>query len=288
MPHVPHANNGPPIAPNVFDIKPLDRVTKRKNVITIDVRLDPSKDPRRRDPRLAERARDRRHKKNDDERERKRDELRQEKDKARDNAFNVRTAVDDYIDRLQISDPKKINKLPPIPKINRDENKDDDEPAPTKKRKENPKERRKKKEQNSSKESSSSSSPEKRLKSKEMRKKPKAKLEAEEVHPVVTEPVTFKVLKNFNKDHYMCRNKKKSESPEREPEKTEDVKPKSEPSKISIHVKSAWVVVKHETSQSNCDIRCKETCHKFCVIINNFLLLQYSYWSVYRRLCTLY
>ncbi|XP_068623228.1 pre-mRNA cleavage complex 2 protein Pcf11 isoform X2 [Battus philenor] len=228
VPHAPIAANGPPIASNVFDIKPLDRVTKRKNVITIDVRPDAAiKDPRRRDPRLSDRARERRVKKNDEERERKREEQRAERDK--DKTENNRV-VDNYIDRLQIPDPKKINKLPPIPKINRDENKDEDIPAPNKKRRENPKERRKKKNHNSSKDSSSSSSPEKRNKLKDIKKKPKEKMEVEE-KSAEPEVVTFKELKNFNKDRYMRRNKEKSESPERVEEKKDD-KPDSEISNV--------------------------------------------------------
>ncbi|CAG4994297.1 unnamed protein product [Parnassius apollo] len=240
--HVPHpahsvhpVPNGPPIAPNVFDIKPLERVIKRKNVITIDVRPETAiKDPRRRDPRLSDRPRERRSKKSDEEKaDKRREDLRVERE-AKDKAESERSAVDNYIDRLQIPDPKKINKLPPIPKINKEENKDEDVPAPTKRRKENPKERRKKKDQNSSKDSnSSSSSPEKRQKTKESKKKGKEKIEVEEKPSEEPEVVTFKELKNFNKDRYMRRNKEKSESPERVPEEKKEVlKPSSEPSNV--------------------------------------------------------
>ncbi|XP_037871150.1 pre-mRNA cleavage complex 2 protein Pcf11 isoform X2 [Bombyx mori] len=159
----------PAIAPHVFDIKPLDRVTKRKNVITIDVRC-PAPAPRpspRRDPRLHKRG-------------------------GKAPAPNA----DGYVDALP--DPKKISKLPPIPKIVREA------PSSNKKRKDS---REKKKKRDDGKESSSGSSPDKRLRAKNGNKAQKKK------EPDA--PVAFKELKNYVKGRYMRRNKEPSESPER-------------------------------------------------------------------------
>lgn len=212
----PTQHDAPPIAPNVFDIKPLERVTKRKNVITIDVRPDAARDPR------VDRARNR-----------KRDERRQEREKDKDNKpdkeknDDEKTPVDVYIDRLQIPDPKKINKLPPIPKIQRDK-----EDPPVKKKRDVVRDKKKRERRDTK--DSSSSSPEKRQKIKEKEKKVKAKERAEaEEKPAEPEVVAFKELKNYHKERYMRRNKEKSESPERT--EKEDAKPAEEStSKISL------------------------------------------------------
>ncbi|XP_069362227.1 pre-mRNA cleavage complex 2 protein Pcf11 [Maniola hyperantus] len=186
----------PPIAPNVFDIKPLERVTKRKNVITIDVRPETARDPR------VDRARNRKR----EERRHERDKEKQEKDKQDDE----KTPVDVYIDRLP--DPKRINKLPPIPKIQRDK-----EDPPVKRKKDLARDKKKRKDAKDS----SSSSPEKRQKSKEKKVKTKERMEVDE-KPTEPEVVAFKELKNYHKERYMRRNKEKSESPE----KTEKEVPK--------------------------------------------------------------
>ncbi|XP_050672811.1 pre-mRNA cleavage complex 2 protein Pcf11 isoform X1 [Leptidea sinapis] len=203
----------PPIAPNVFDIKPLDRVIKHKNVITIDVPND-IRAQRRRDPRLVARNRHR---------PKKSEDRRHERDNKDKDLTN-----DDYIDRLQIPDPKKINKLPPIPKINRDEPKEELPPT-TKRKKDIQRERKKRKEENEdSKDSSgskdSSSSPDKRQKIKDK----KAKLrDCPEVTNKAAEQevVAFKELKNYHKERYMRRNKEKSESPEHRNEKVQEIVP---------------------------------------------------------------
>ncbi|XP_023941779.1 pre-mRNA cleavage complex 2 protein Pcf11 isoform X2 [Bicyclus anynana] len=198
----PALNIVPPIAPNVFDIKPLDRVTKRKNVITIDVRPETNRDPRLDRPRNRKRE-ERRHDK--------------EKQKLKKEKIDDEKVVGDYMDRLQIPDPKRINKLPPIPKIQREK-----EDPPIKKKKDLPRDRKKRREGKDS----SSSSPEKRQK-KDKEKKIKAK-ERMEVEENIAEPevVAFKELKNYHKEHYMRRNKEKSESPERT--EKEEAKPAEE------------------------------------------------------------
>lgn len=205
----------PPIAPNVFDIKPLDRpvdrpvdrhVTQRKNVITIDVRPETreTRDPRRGRKRTDER-------------------------RAKDNKGDV------YIDRMHIPDPARISKLPPIPKIPRDPTSD---PPPPTKRKRDPArdtrdtqrdtrdtprdtQRTKRKDKEGV-----ASSPEKRHKIREKTrdKDKKAKVKEIEVDkPAEEEVVAFKELKNYHKERYMRRNKEKSESPERkESEVTEE------------------------------------------------------------------
>ncbi|XP_032523087.2 pre-mRNA cleavage complex 2 protein Pcf11 isoform X1 [Danaus plexippus] len=161
------------IAPNVFDIKPLHRPAKRSAVITIEVATD----SRRKD----------------------RKETRTKIENG--NGDSVHT----YIDRLRIPDPKKINKLPPIPKIRRDR----DDP-PSKKKKEL-RERKKRRD----KDGSASSSPDKKRgkdKDKKVYNKERMDVDDQQYAP---ETVSFKELKNFNKKHYMRRNKEKSESPER-------------------------------------------------------------------------
>ncbi|XP_045504591.1 pre-mRNA cleavage complex 2 protein Pcf11 isoform X1 [Colias croceus] len=193
----PHAPAPPPIAPNVFDIKPLERVTKRKNVITIDVPND-IREPRRRDPRLE--RRERRPKKIE----------KEHKDKP----------VEAYLEH--VSDPKKINKLPPIPKISRTEPKTDP-PTPIKRKKDGSREKKKRKESRDSSKDSSSSSPEKKPKNKDKKLKLKERMEVDE-KPAEPEVVAFKELKNYHKERYMRRNKEKSESPERPEEKVPEKK----------------------------------------------------------------
>ncbi|CAK1542774.1 unnamed protein product [Leptosia nina] len=188
----------PPIAANVFDIKPLDRVTKRKNVITIDVPNEIRTEPRRRDPRLERRERHR------------------PKPDRRDKEKESKPIETSLIDRLP--DPKKISKLPPIPKINRGELKED---TVAKRKKDTPRERKKRKESRDSSKDSSSSSPDKRLKGKEKKIKLKDRMEAEE-KPSDPEVIAFKELKNYHKERYMRRNKEKSESPERAEDKHVD------------------------------------------------------------------
>ncbi|XP_049878564.1 pre-mRNA cleavage complex 2 protein Pcf11 isoform X2 [Pectinophora gossypiella] len=217
-PHpAPHPAPPAPIAPNVFDIKPLERVTKRKNVITYDVqpaaaRPAPARPPRRRDPRLDKRGDARR-----DRARARRDEPDRKPAKPDENHKDVKkndrplddASVDKYIDKLV--DPKKINKLPPIPKINRDEAKERDAPSPVKRKKDAPKVDKKKKKDAEAKDSSSGSSPEKKAKAKERVKR------AKEREPEATPVVAFKELKNYHKERYMRRNKEQSESPEPAP-----------------------------------------------------------------------
>lgn len=214
------APNDAPIAPNVFDIKPLERVTKRKNVITIDVRPDAARDPR------VDRARNR---KRDERRQEREKDKQTNKDNKPDKEKNddEKTPVDVYIDRLQIADPKKINKLPPIPKIQRDK-----EDPPVKKKRDVVRDKKKRERRDAK--DSSSSSPEKRQKIKEKEKKVKTKERAEaEEKPAEPEVVAFKELKNYHKERYMRRNKEKSESPERT--EKEDAKLAEEStSKISL------------------------------------------------------
>lgn len=288
----------PPIAGNVFDIKPLDRVTKRKNVITIDVRPDGQRDPRRRDPRVEKRQDDRParrekprkdrqldRKKAEDERERKR-RIDIESNKKEEKAQAEK--ADNFIDKLfDIPDAKKINKLPPIPKINRDEAKDK-APSPVKRRKEVARIEKKKKRDNNvdspSKDSSSGSSPEKRIKSKEAGRKAKAKERAMEVEekPAEDEVVAFKELKNYHKERYMRRNKEKSESPEVTTDKVDEEKPAPKiesSSKISLYVnecvaRAIEIIIKNILVDV-CDTRCKRrrkdnTC---CVEIKYFITL---------------
>ncbi|GBP76225.1 Pre-mRNA cleavage complex 2 protein Pcf11 [Eumeta japonica] len=278
----------PAIAPNVFDIKPLtrpERITKRKNVITIDVRPDavPEDARTRRDPRIEKRFkakqedRPARPPRRNDDREKTRN--RKSEDAAKPNTtkkyedksprsfeserpsktledneqsnakatkdqleadkddFDLDTKqktskinVDEIIPRFPIVDSKKINKLPPIPKItNRDgtakpvDNKEESVPTLVKKRKEGSRNDKRKKRE---KDRSNSSSPDKKSKILESKdntrenKQNKAKEELMEVDPEKPEEaevVTFKELKNYHKERYMRRNKETSESPERTP-----------------------------------------------------------------------
>lgn len=182
-----------PIAPNVFDIKPLERVTKRKNVITIDVRQDESRDPRRRDPRLDRR------------RERRRDVTERRNDKEKPPKQEELLPIG-YIDK--IADPRKVSKLPPIPKLNREDKQLD---VPLSKRAKEVRGRRKRPERpDIVKDESSGSSPEKKIRNKKKLKEPVA----EESKPD-GEVVPFKELKNYHKERYMRRNREKSVSPER-------------------------------------------------------------------------
>ncbi|XP_075982116.1 pcf11 cleavage and polyadenylation factor subunit isoform X2 [Anticarsia gemmatalis] len=206
-----------PISPNVFDIKPLEHVTKRKNVITIDVKLDAARgarEPRRRDPRLDKRD-PRRVRPRD---ERRRDEQRRVELEAKPEPERQPTPA--YVDKLP--DPKKISKLPPIPKINRAEKRLTDDAAPPKRKREGRAERRKRREEEPAprvperpvvKEPAAvpATSPEKKSR-KEMKERvpapePEPKAEAAEVVP-------FKELRNYHKERYMRRNREKSESPE--------------------------------------------------------------------------
>ncbi|CAG9789369.1 unnamed protein product [Diatraea saccharalis] len=100
-----------PIAPNVFDMRPLERVTKRKNVITIDVRPDAPpvrhpRDPRRRDPRLN-----------------KRDDRQQGQPETHPSILE------------RLIEIKSIDKLPPIPKIRREREPDEEQAVVPKKKK---------------------------------------------------------------------------------------------------------------------------------------------------------
>ncbi|KAJ2945092.1 hypothetical protein O0L34_g9148 [Tuta absoluta] len=240
-PVIPHIMpQAPIIAPNVFDIKPLDRATKRKNVITYEVQPDEARVNRsRRDPRLdkrsderrerREKTRERRKNENNIERHKpddiKRDEPRKEENnshhikKSDEKLFNDKNSADKYFEK--IADVKKINKLPPIPKLNREEAREKDAPSPVKRKKDVKIDKKKKKDNDSSKSSPSPvSSPEKKLKTvkdKEVRtKKPKPEKAEEKPEPEV---IVFKGLKNYHKERYMRRNKEKSESPE--PQKME-------------------------------------------------------------------
>ncbi|CAB3225554.1 unnamed protein product [Arctia plantaginis] len=207
-----------PIAPNVFDIKPLERVTKRKNVITIDVRPDDAtrtvRDPRRRDPRLDKRDPRRA------QRERRREEQRRAQvEEKLDSDRGTATA---YVDNLP--DPKKISKLPPIPKINRSvEKRDANVPNPNKRKRDARAERRKRREEEAPKESerptpkespAQASSPDK--KSRKEAKEPRERVTPPEPEPKPPSPevVAFKELRNYHKERYMRRNREKSDSPE--------------------------------------------------------------------------
>ncbi|KAM3958336.1 uncharacterized protein ACR2FA_007662 [Aphomia sociella] len=188
-----------PIAPDHFDIKPLDRLPKRKNVITIDVQR-----PQRRDPRLEPR----------DQRPR-RDKNRDKRDDRKTHAKPDAAAdpLADYVGKLP--DPKKINELPPIPKLNRGEESaaPRDAAVATKKRKELLRADRKQKREDAAagEDGSSERSPEKKCR-KERRKKERGVGEPDKPEPEV---IAFKELKNYHKERYMRRNKEKSESPEK-------------------------------------------------------------------------
>lgn len=238
-----------PIAANVFDIKPLERVTKRKNVITIDVRPDAgqrregwNRDPRFKKKDVDDRRRGDREKKNiekrkAEEKKNKEEERKKSEDaeKIDSNNFDINSTtkpptntVDDYMNRL--ADPKKINKLPPIPKLSRhDDSKDKkDAPSPVKKRKEATREKKSKKRDGKD-SSESASSPEKKSKARKPKKEQTMEVDKED-----EEVVAFKELKNYHKERYMRRNKEKSESPEKI---TEAPPAESEtPSKISRSV----------------------------------------------------
>ncbi|XP_035442631.2 pre-mRNA cleavage complex 2 protein Pcf11 isoform X3 [Spodoptera frugiperda] len=204
-----------PIAPNVFDIKPLERVTKRKNVITIDVRQDAeparpaTRDPRRRDPRLEKR--DPRRTRPREERERRREELRRaesERNHTDTKPEAERNPMPAYVDKLP--DPKKISKMPPIPKITRPEVKRDSEAVPAKRKRDNVRtERRRRREELAQKEGE---------RAKAAAAAPAGPASA--VSPAADkkraspELVAFKELRNYHKEHYMRRNRDKSASPE--------------------------------------------------------------------------
>lgn len=199
-PAAPTATTAPlaAIAPNVFDIKPLERVTKRKNVITIDVRPDGeaarpnARDPRRRDPRLEKR--DPRRVRPREERERRREEIRRaelERNRTDDKPEIERGPTPAYVDKMP--DPKKISKMPPIPKISRPEAKRDGETAPPKRKRDGARRRRAREEP-----APAVTSPDK-----------KARKDAAE-----PELVAFKELRNYHKEHYMRRNRRTSDSPE--------------------------------------------------------------------------
>lgn len=205
-----------PIAPNVFDIKPLDRVTKRKNVITIDVRPDdaarPERDPRRREPGLAKRDPRRAQRERRREEQRRAARLEQKLDPDR-------GTVPAYVDNLP--DPKKISKLPPIPKINRTvEKRDSEVPNPSKRKRENARaERRKRREAETPKEPEGPAVVESPDQTSSPDKRPRK--EAKDGRERVPEPkgpeaevVAFKELRNYHKERYMRRNREKSESPE--------------------------------------------------------------------------
>lgn len=233
-PAVPAPAPAVPIAPNVFDIKPLERVTKRKNVITIDVRPDAAdarpadarpapRDPRRRDPRLAKRD------------DRRRDRPRPPRPENNDPAPPEQPAAPpEPAPTLEPdSEAKRISRLPPIPKIRREPDADDQAAAAAaKRRKEVREDRRRRREATAGKDSGSSSSPEKKARApkdtKEKDKEPRRRRErrpdpqpetAPEVAPEREDPalVAFKELRNYHKERYMRRNKEKSESPEPAP-----------------------------------------------------------------------
>ncbi|KAG7305107.1 hypothetical protein JYU34_010576 [Plutella xylostella] len=245
----PPATPAPPaIAPNVFDIKPLDK-PKRKNFVTIDVRpehVPPRKRPERRDPRLekkkdvderkrqdkekrlAKKLEEEKQERNKKLQEKLKEEEKEEKMKLEIDAnnFDIKSSpknnVDDYINRLQL-DHKKISKLPPIPKLSRndDSSKNKDEaPSPVKKRKEAARVERKKKPRDGQ---NSESSPEKKAKAKEAKEaRKKQKEQPMDVDKPDPEVVSFKELKNYHKERYR-RNRDKSESPEKIPEATQDI-----------------------------------------------------------------
>lgn len=257
---VPPAATTAPIAPNVFDIKPLG---KRRNVLSYDVQ---PLAPRRRDPRLDKRERRekgrREPKKPDD---RKRPELRKndvEPRKARldkerkldEEAAKEKT--DSYIEKLMIADPKKINKLPPIPKkVNRDEPKDKEALSPAKRAKEDGR-LDKKKRRDDSKDSSSGSSPEKRPKAERKTKPRERRAEPAEI-PAEPELVTFKELRNYHKERYMRRNKEKSESPDTTP--LAPAEPEAPPSKLylSVSARQAPVILVVSDAESTCCVQIK-------------------------------
>ncbi|XP_026331339.1 uncharacterized protein LOC113238716 isoform X3 [Hyposmocoma kahamanoa] len=111
-----------------------------------------------------------------------------------------------------IADPKKINKLPPIPKkVNRDEPKDKDASSPAKRAKEDGRGEKKKRREDGK--DGSGSSPEKRPKGE---RKGKRRADAAD-SPAEPEVVAFKELRNYHKERYMRRNKEKSESPDSTP-----------------------------------------------------------------------
>ncbi|XP_026740557.1 pre-mRNA cleavage complex 2 protein Pcf11 isoform X2 [Trichoplusia ni] len=153
------------IAPNVFDIKPLERVTKRKNVITIDVRPEAGGRPRR-DPRLDKR----------DPRRPRPERRRPDEPKAE----PERGPTPAYVDSLP--DPKRISKLPPIPKLPRADAKRPASPAPAKRKR-------------------------------ERRREPDKRKRAPAAAPE-PELVAFKELRNYHKEHYMRRNREPDDSPE--------------------------------------------------------------------------
>lgn len=131
-------------------------------------------------------------------------------------------AVEEVLPRFLIADTKMINKLPPIPKLS----KQDDIKSPNSKKSDSYKKKsstrshkRSAKSRDSGKESSDSSSPEKKPSSKENNRLAKTKDVEQNVEVPAEgtqdEQVSFKELKNYHKEKYMRRNKEQSESPDR-------------------------------------------------------------------------
>lgn len=227
-----------PIAPNVFDIKPLERVTKRKNVITIDVRQDAeparpaTRDPRRRDPRLEKR--DPRRTRPREERERRREELRRaesERNHTDTKPEAERNPMPAYVDKLP--DPKKISKMPPIPKITRPEVKRDAEAVPAKRKRDNVRtERRRRREELAQKEGERA----KAAAAAPAVSAASAVAPAADKKRASPELVAFKELRNYHKEHYMRRNRDKSASPEHAESGAEGAVSSEPPSKIYLSV----------------------------------------------------
>ncbi|KAJ8729074.1 hypothetical protein PYW07_006770 [Mythimna separata] len=194
------------IAPNVFDIKPLERVTKRKNVITIDVRPDASplrpnpRDPRRHEARTDKRDPRRRPR---EERERRREELRRntvERNHVDTKPEPERGPTPAYVDKMP--DAKKISKMPPIPKISRPQGKRDGDAVPAKRKRGEAvraeRRRRRVAEEAPQEPGEAAATP------------VAAAGDAKDADGVVA----FKELRKYNKEHYMRRNRQKSDSPE--------------------------------------------------------------------------
>ncbi|KAJ8720492.1 hypothetical protein PYW08_005957 [Mythimna loreyi] len=200
------------IAPNVFDIKPLERVTKRKNVITIDVRPDgePAARPNSRDPRRHEARVDKRDPRRARPRdERRRDELRRaatERNHVDAKPELERGPTPAYVDKMP--DAKKISKMPPIPKISRPQGKREGDVVPAKRKREAVRtERRRRRGEDAQKEPAAAPAPTEPVAPAVTATPPADVKEAEEV-------VAFKELRKYNKEHYMRRNRQKSDSPE--------------------------------------------------------------------------
>lgn len=259
------ASAAAPIAANVFDIKPLG---KRRNVLSYDV----APAPRRRDPRLDKRERRDKTRRAPArpapaERERKRpDKQRKLDDAAKD--------TDSYIDKLIGADPKKINKLPPIPKkANRDEPEDKEAVSPVspaKRPKEDGRADRKKRRDvgAGAKDGSDGSSPDKRPAAAEREpRRPKAK----EERGAEPEVVAFKELRNYHKERYMRRNKEKSESPDATP---------AAPSKLSLSVcapRPPDLVVSDARSTCCGQIKCFSTAGVFILTLRRTCTLTFKH-----------